>query len=318
MFMKKTIIISGIAVANLMMFGSVFKVMHWPGANILLCIATFLFAFWFLPSALVSSYRSQPAAGYKWLHIVTYFVFLFISTGALFKIMHWPGAALLMLISVPAPFVLFLPVYLYQTRKDKQYTVANLMSIMFGLVVLAVLTAMLSLNVSRQMLVDLQDHLLKTEELIDTDVQTTGNTPLAQKADEACKYIDLLRCNLLEITANRCPVETSGNLRLTQPFLQSPDAEVVWYLYDDTEGQTKMQKLMDVLVQFGNMVTNDTTLAEEVKLYAGKRLPAEITGEPWATEWEKNEFPTGHLSAVLLSLTRLKADVRFIEKNAVN
>src|ERR1035437_382096 len=113
--MKKLIYISGIASANLMMFGSLFKVQHWSGGNVLITLATFLFCFIFLPSALISSYHGQEQKKYKWLYIVTFIVFFISMMGVLFKVMHWPGAAMFLLLGIPLPFVVFLPVYLYQT-----------------------------------------------------------------------------------------------------------------------------------------------------------------------------------------------------------
>jgi hypothetical protein len=37
--------------------------------------------------------------------------------GALFKIMHWPGAGIFLMVALPFPFLVFLPVYLYVTSR---------------------------------------------------------------------------------------------------------------------------------------------------------------------------------------------------------
>lgn len=48
--MKKLAFISGAIVGSLFSFGALFKVMHWPGANILLVVSIALFSLVFVPS----------------------------------------------------------------------------------------------------------------------------------------------------------------------------------------------------------------------------------------------------------------------------
>ena len=51
--MKKFIYISGIVVINIFVFGALFKVQHWPGANILITSGLSLFCFCFLASSIL-------------------------------------------------------------------------------------------------------------------------------------------------------------------------------------------------------------------------------------------------------------------------
>lgn len=139
--MKRSVYFLGIACANLMLAGSLFKVFHWPGANVLLVLAVALFALVFLPVALYNSYREQQR--YRTLYIVTFLVFASGMLSVLFKVLHWPGANIIMTLSLPLPFLLFLPVYLYHTRKEKKYG-TGFQGIMFGLVFLAVFSVLLA------------------------------------------------------------------------------------------------------------------------------------------------------------------------------
>jgi hypothetical protein len=144
--MKKIIYVSGIACANLMMLGCLFKVSHWPGGEVLLTVAVLFFGFFFFPAALISNYQSQETQKYKWLYVVTFIVFFIGMMGILFKVRHWAGADILLYLAVPAPFVLFLPVYLYQTRNEKKEGNLNFLAIMFGLTFIAVFTVLLALK----------------------------------------------------------------------------------------------------------------------------------------------------------------------------
>ena len=143
--MKKLIYISGIISANLMMFGSLFKMMHWPLAGILLVCAVFIFCFIFLPSALISCYKSGSSQKYKLLSFVTFVVFFSGVITILFKIQHWPYGNELLFITLPLPFILFMPVYFFETRKEKNHS-DNILAVMMGLTFLAVFSVLLSLH----------------------------------------------------------------------------------------------------------------------------------------------------------------------------
>jgi uncharacterized membrane protein len=143
--MKKLIFISGIISANLMMFGSIFKVMHWPLASVLLVCAVFIFCFIFLPLALISSYKSESMQKYKLLSLVTFVVFFSGVISILLKIQHWPYANIIMYITLPLPFILFMPVYFYETRLEKNQS-DNIMAVMMGLTFLAVFSVFLTMH----------------------------------------------------------------------------------------------------------------------------------------------------------------------------
>jgi hypothetical protein len=143
--MKKLIYISGIISANLMMFGSLFKIMRWPFASILLVCAVIIFCFIFLPSALISCYKSESIRKYKLLSFVTFIVFFTGVISILFKIQHWPYANGLMFIALPLPFILFMPVYFFETRKEKNES-DNILAVMMGLTFLAVFSVLLTLH----------------------------------------------------------------------------------------------------------------------------------------------------------------------------
>src|SRR4051812_12064993 len=111
--MKRSVYISGISCAILMLFGCIAKVMHWPGASPMIIISICLFCFWFLPMGLKNNYDLLPVKKMKTLHIVSLIVFAICMMGVLFKVMHWPGASVFLLLGLLLPFVVFLPVYLY-------------------------------------------------------------------------------------------------------------------------------------------------------------------------------------------------------------
>ena len=198
--MKKFIYISGIVSANLMLFGSLFKVLHMPGASILLLLSVFMFCFIFLPMALYNNYVNQDEKKSAWLYIVTFIVFFVCILGALFKIMHWPGASVFLVLGILSPFVLFLPVYLYQTRKPKSKSVKNNLAVMFGLTFLAVFNVFLAVNVSSNVLNIISmsgyNHEQFVKYLVDNSNAPTANE-IKLKAQDISVYIDELKQDVI-------------------------------------------------------------------------------------------------------------------------
>jgi hypothetical protein len=147
--MKNKNYIIGLIAAMLIITGGLFKVMHWPGSGIVLVLGIFLLCAIFLPTALWSAYIDW---GKRWplFFIVIFLTVLFDFVGGLFKIMHWPGANIMMIVGIGFPIVVFLPVYLYYQRKEEYRSQGNFLYVMFLLVYLSVMSSLLALNVSKE------------------------------------------------------------------------------------------------------------------------------------------------------------------------
>ena len=85
----------GYITLSMMLTGVLFKIMHWPGAGILITLGIVLIVLVILPFYFVTSYRSQVEKKNPLYPIVGYITLALILAGALFKIMHWPGAGIM-------------------------------------------------------------------------------------------------------------------------------------------------------------------------------------------------------------------------------
>lgn len=262
--MKKSVYLTGIACTILMLLGCMFKIMHWPGASIMLILSVFLFCFYFLPVALVYSYKSQEDSKYKVLHIITYIVFFICVMGVLFKIMHWPGAGIFLIVGLPLPFVLFLPAFLYYTKDDKNATTSNFLGIMFGLIFLAVFSVLLALTISKQVLNNAITKVYSNEQAKIFSESVIANlkdqNDIKKASDELCAYIDDLKCELLRATGNElCQGNKMANdFSLWQMNQVDNKAIPTFVLYNDgsinklAECRTKVKAYHETLTTAGN------------------------------------------------------------------
>jgi hypothetical protein len=151
--MKNKIYLIGLVSLSLTVLGGIFKIMHWPGAGWLMILGYASLCFLFFPLALRSSFIGD---GKKRIGLyIAAFIALFADfLGALFKIMHWPGAGWMMVFGITFPVIVFLPVYIYFHVRDKEKSLVNFMYIMFLLVYLGVMSAFLAVRVQKEVLSD--------------------------------------------------------------------------------------------------------------------------------------------------------------------
>ena len=204
--MKKAIYISGIVAVNLLLMGALMKILHWPGANIMLILAIAAFVFWFIPASLINHFKSLDKPANPTLHIMVFVVCLINFVGALFKILHWPGASWFLIIGIPAPFVLFLPVYIIRYNKQKHNIDGNFFAVMFLFVYIAVISVFLALQVGKEIMnygIIIGDNIQITYSNLDSLSSYRAEIhshEIHKKTDELCKDIDNLKTELVKFT----------------------------------------------------------------------------------------------------------------------
>lgn len=109
--MKKFTYVFGLIAALIIIAGAVFKKFHMPGAGILLTVGVMMTVLGFLPLYFRTSYRELAEKKNPIYGIVGYITLAFLLLGALFKIMHWPGANIVLVTSTGFLLVGFVPLY---------------------------------------------------------------------------------------------------------------------------------------------------------------------------------------------------------------
>jgi hypothetical protein len=70
----------------------------------------------------------------------------------LFKVQHWSWGGYLMLVSIPFPFLVFLPVFLLVTSRNKEHNIYTTVYMLFFLVILSCFTVLLALMFQKKKL----------------------------------------------------------------------------------------------------------------------------------------------------------------------
>ena len=208
--MNNKIYYLGIISVFIVLIGSLFKISHWPGAGIIFSVGNLFFCLVFLPPALISSFRSESSKKLHWLYFTAFVSIIFDFAGALFKVMHWPGASIVITIGIPLPFVTFLPLYIIYNRNDKQINYNNVTAVLFFFAYMGAMTALLSLNVSKNILDEsvkniqsLESKITLTDNINRQIINQTGTEnadvmALNNKANEISGFIEEIRAELIK------------------------------------------------------------------------------------------------------------------------
>ena len=118
--MKNTMKISGVAGTVLLGFATLFKIMHWPAAGIMLMLGAIILAFVFLPTALGVLWKETRSGKKLFLFVSIFFAAMFFITGTLFKVMHWPGGGIIIILAALFSVLFFIPSMLINQLRDPE------------------------------------------------------------------------------------------------------------------------------------------------------------------------------------------------------
>lgn len=118
--MKNTMKISGVAGATLFGLAALFKIQHWPGAGFMMSLGALLLTFVFMPSALGVLWKETHNKNKLFLFISAFFTIGFFIFGILFKVQHWQGAAVVLILSGIFGILFFIPSLLISLFRDQE------------------------------------------------------------------------------------------------------------------------------------------------------------------------------------------------------
>lgn len=211
LFMK----LSGLISAVLTLLGILFKVNHWPWANIALIAGLLMLGFLFLPAFIFGRISDDKGEGKRAAYVVGLFAGMFYITGFLFKIMHWPGATILILVGLISFSMLFFPLFVHAHYRNESHVsghfifinVASMMAILFlSFMALTVSKDFLSefVMVENKMDAVLNDLTEKNNGYLQGMIHTSKTDEVIvsvhRKTDELASWIDDLKSALVIAT----------------------------------------------------------------------------------------------------------------------
>jgi hypothetical protein len=249
--MKQKLYILGLVTTLIIFLGVIFKIEHWPGAGILLTTGISLLVLLFIPLALADHYRSEESNHSLSLYIVTWLTCFVVFAAMLFKLQHWPFAGTMLSLALPFPYVVFLPVYLKVTSKNKNFNIYNTVFVLVLLALNSVFSGLLAINVTRERIHDSYNLAYNYTNIAQILAPVAGNqiqTTVSIKIDETLQILDECERAMLVDQGPTLEVWKNG----PRDLLLRPDARgyafyALYYNQDNQLGKKLENSLADLI-----------------------------------------------------------------------
>ena len=307
--MKQKIYIFGVITTFLIFAGIVLKINHLAGAGRTMTIGFVTMVILFLPIALRNNFKSEGTRQNLLLYIVTWITCFVVFTAALFKIMHWPFAGTLMTIALPFPYVVFLPVFLAVTAKNKNFSIYNTVFVLMLLVINSVFSGLLSLNVTRNRIDDsfnLSGNYIKVETVLDKFPEQIPDNQVIQSINEVLSTVDSYQ-EIIMKQENISPGQWKNNPQtIHNPDTKGLAARALINSGENPEG-TKLLSGLKNLVKSMEITPGYAELAKKTPQIFDILSP---TGND--ADWYSWKFKDNNLAWVLIYLDGLETNLKMI------
>lgn len=150
--MKTATAIWGMICAVLITIGTLFKLMHWPGAGPLLLLGMMFFSFFFVPLFFIKLMIDDKSTFNRITYAFAMVSVSSIFTGILFKIMHWPGAGLMIVLGTTLFLVSALPLYAFKKHQEEGKHYKDFIKLIFFVAGASIFLIFYGLGISRNIL----------------------------------------------------------------------------------------------------------------------------------------------------------------------
>jgi hypothetical protein len=202
--MKKIMIAAGAFSTFTFLFGSFFKMMHWPGAAILLTLAVLMFSLIFLPLIFILKSKEVNTGLEKSVIALGTVLGIMFCLSILFKVQHWPGATALLFLMIGFSFFIFIPLFFFNGYRRPETRLNTILTtiLLIGFTAVTFLSVNVNGPTSKQM--EEWTSYCQTE-MIWQKVIIKNHISEAPNASAVIKSTDDLKAAILALTATEKP-----------------------------------------------------------------------------------------------------------------
>lgn len=299
--MKKTVNISGLSAAVLTLMGSVLKVMHWPGANVCFVLGIAIFSLIFLPLMIALKFRDEGTKTDKLVLSFGFLVGIIASMGFLFKLMHWPGANILMLSGLVSFTFVYVPIYFITRVRRPELRFNSTVNSVLMMACGGLLFAMYNLGYS----VKVEESSQQAYRLLNEEVQKMDQSKVTsvnqQDVKALQKQVAMLNREILELKGL---IIRSSTQMTEQEYNATPEDEA----YSKLPKEEAMSRLLNA--SMSNKWDNICRLTEEVN---GKLKAAYPEHKALVFDISSIDLPSNTTKIALQNLTLLQMHLRLLK-----
>lgn len=334
--MKKATLFTGLISSILILIGVFFKTMHWPGAGIALVVGCTLFALIYAPMLFLNKNKVATTGYQKLVNILVLLSMVLIVLGFLFKIQHWPGAGIGLIIGNLLLLVLIPVLFIHGYKENEPVKKMNFYNEAFLLVLLTSFSFFIALmNTGRESLntiAGIDYSINQTDSIIINNnnillktVQSTGSSHLEsiEKAsllgDEMFNYIKDLKNQMLMLTKEfkNISVLDSAHLFYLKSKANSDIPEMVLFAGNHNDLSKGKARELKLKIEAYNKAMLELVpenmrqgLIFNLKTDSVKLFDRYV-------QWEEYTLGTNTLAGAITMLSKLQLDIRAAEATVI-
>lgn len=246
--MKKIMLLSGGVLTALLVVGLTLKFMHLPGAAVMLVLGVALLNFVFLPLLFTLKIKENKTLREKAISGIATLCGMLMSIGLIFKVMHWPGANMLIITGFGALLLVFLPVYFFTGIRQAETKVNTIVS---SVIILSAASLILILvrspKASQDVYAATTESILRSEQILQTQKQQNQKWVISDTADvtgnEIYDVCQDLKKYLIECETGGAELDTAQGKYITEGSAED-------YFGAESKAALNLQKVQKAIAQY--------------------------------------------------------------------
>jgi hypothetical protein len=324
--MRKTMHITGITSAVLLLLGTIFKIQHWPGAGVMYVLGAAALCFIFMPLLLTIRIKEKTGKLKIFTNVLGMISAIMLCLGILFKIMHWPMASMLMNLGGGLLILIFLPLYLYSSIKTHQLKTNTIVPIIIAIAGFSLMFSLVKLGDSHVV----RTSILNMQYTINDDLLASNNTnksliALIEKdsvSDKAFQHVNEMAQSINTISSNlNFEIAKSYHTELSDDEIKTILKENYTLISDDKGDLLSLRKKENGIVDLMVLVDDYQTAYKKI---TGTEASISMNREnlDYYLKSENTQFPLGivvhDLSYLNLQIQRLHSGLLQYYKGKVS
>jgi len=215
-----------------LIFGILAKIQHWPGAGFLIVVGFGVISLFLIPLIFISNFKDKEKTRLRLPYFIGGLSLVFFLMGSLFKIMHWPGAGVMLILGALSLNAVFFPFYVKRIYYKATSLKPDFLFLIIGMMFFNMFNILLAINVSKNTShyfeTPLQDIILTTEAvqlhnkqlynyLLESNEVSEDTIKIAEikkievLSNEICHFIDNTLVELISLT-NGISIEEANRI----------------------------------------------------------------------------------------------------------
>ena len=330
-----SILVGGI----LFMVGVLFKLQHWPGAGVLLMLGWIFILFVFLPILMFAKMKQSATRREKWVIILGIIGLIIFELATMFKLFHWPGAAVLMIVGSILLISVFLPLFTYRRFKEIGKISGEYIFLITGSLFFILFTVLLALNVSKDILSSnvnsyeknaaINSYLEKKNLKVIEGIANNSDTliskrlalvkPIHEESNRICNLIESIKLQLV-MAADDVDEQTAETKIINVSFVKNKsNIDLVNKTLIGENHNGLAYALKNDIANYQNIISSSELIDPDALQSIGIIIETpEIEIYEKTTPWEIYSFEHNTVINCLVVLTDIEKKVRMAELQAVN